>query len=172
MFKYSFQKIPSLWVFWLKSCTYLSFTFAWTSIRTTVLDLITQNQTGGIFNIMGITSPACQFLSQEHVQNHSNPYTILIPMKIKAILLLLYRTRPAISLLEDQFQAFQFPTGPPIYCLYQVNIPLDAAHQPVPWLFSSILSTRVYTLWNTTQSTIHSISKLYVTFTVISMQSS
>jgi len=121
---------------------------------------------------MSVTVPTCQFLCQQHVRNHSKPYTILILMKILAVLLLLYRTSPAISLLEYQFQAFQFPMYPPIYCLCQLNIPLDASHRPVPWLFSSILSTLVYTLCYTTQSTIHSISKFYVTLNVISMQSS
>lgn len=93
-------------------------------------------------------------------------------MKILEIRLLLYQTRSAISLLEFQFQTFQFPMHPPVYCLYQLNIPLDASHRPVPWLFSSILSTLVYTLCYTTQSAIHSISKFYITFNVISMQSS
>lgn len=172
MFKFSFQKISSFWVSRLKACMYLSITFACTPTRTPVFVLITRNNTGGILYITIVTVTACQFPCQQHVQNHSKPYTKLILMKTLAILLLPYRTRPAISLLEYQFQAFQFPMHPPVYCLYQLNIPLDASHRPVPRLFSSILSTLVYTLCYTTQSTIHSISKFYVTFNVISMQSS
>lgn len=170
------SKIPSLWVSRLHSCMYVPFTFAFIPTRATVLDLISQNNNGGLLHIMGVTVPACQFLCQQHVQNHSKPKTILILTKIQAILLF-YRTRPATSPLEDQFEAFQFPTHSrhplsPIYCLYQLNILLDASHRPVPWLFSSILSTLVYTLCYTTISTIHCTSKFYVMFNDIYTQSS
>jgi hypothetical protein len=152
------------------SRTYLSH-FRAPPTRTSVLVLIIGNNAGGIL-YEGVTVHSCQFLFQQHVQNHSKPYTILIFIKILAVLLLLYRTRPAISLLEYQFQAFQFPMHPPVYCLYQLNIPIDASHRTVPWLCSSILSSLVYTPCYTTQSTIHSIRTFYVTFNVISMQSS
>ena len=114
------SKIPSFWVSRLHSCMYVPFTFAFIPTRATVLDLTSQNNNGGLLHVMGVTVPACQFLCQQHVQNHSKPNTILMLTKIQAILLF-YRTRPATSPLEDQFQAFQFPTHspqpPPSYLL-------------------------------------------------------
>jgi hypothetical protein len=172
MFKYSSQNIPSLWVSRLKSFIYLIITFASPPPSIRPCFDHSEQHWWNIIYYGRHTVLASQFLCQQRVQNHSKSYTILILTKILAILLLLYRTHPAVSLLQYQFQAFQFPMHPPIYCLCQLNIPLDASHRPVPWLFSSILSTLVYTLCYTIQSAINSTSKFYVTFRVISMQSS